>query len=190
MDLNLKTVNLEMFARFGVTQAWLAQAGVWRATDVEARREFLITRPGDMSGLVFPYVDPVSGCRATARIRRDHPEIDTDGKPAKYNRHLYFPPGSGPLLGDGGVPVVLVESEKAALALTALATRVGRQLLSIAAGGCWGWHGKTGIQTDASGEHKEARGPLPDLECVNWLRRKTGYGKGRVDCRPFGSESW
>lgn len=128
MDLNLKTVDLEMFARFGVTQAWLAQAGVWRATDVEARREFLITRPGDMSGLVFPYVDPVSGCRATARIRRDHPEIDTDGKPAKYicphgdNRHLYFPPGSGPLLGDGGVPVVLVESEKAALALTALAT--------------------------------------------------------------------
>ena len=61
----------------------------------------------------------------TARVRRDNPEIE-DGKiKDKYisaygdGRHLYFPPDARDKLQEPGTPIVLVEAEKSALALTA-----------------------------------------------------------------------
>jgi hypothetical protein len=93
---------------------------------------------------MFPYYDPETGSRVTARLRRDHPEMGADGKlenkylsPWGDNRHLYFPPGAAPLLKDTGVTAVFVEAEKSALALTALAARTQRKMLAIATGGCW-----------------------------------------------------
>ena len=61
---------------------------------------------------------------------------------------------------------------KGALAITALAGRHGRRLLTIATGGCWGWRGKTGIEPGPDGEREETRGPLPDFGLITWKVRK------------------
>ncbi len=104
----------------------------------------------DMSGIVFPYFDPVTSQRVTARLRRDNPEIEDGKAKNKYisayadRRHLYFVPGSGDLLRDTAVPIVLVEAEKSALALTAWAERAGRKQLAVGLGGCWGFKGRIG----------------------------------------------
>ena len=134
--------DLDRFEQIGVGAELLTAAQVRRVTTDEARQLYGICFNGDLSGIVFPYVNPVSGDRATARIRRDNPELDADGKPEnKYvsafgdNRHLYFPPYVRELLDDASVPVVFVEAEKSALALTALGARHGRRLLAIATGG-------------------------------------------------------
>jgi hypothetical protein len=110
-----------MFCRFGVSPDLLDQAGVFRMTDAEARAYgFSLSGPptANLSGLVFPYFDPSTRRRVTARLRRDHPEVDTEGRPKnKYlspygdNRHLYFPPNAGALLTDAMVFVAIVESE-------------------------------------------------------------------------------
>jgi hypothetical protein len=175
----LSESDLKMFARLSIKPSLLAEARICRVTDSEARGMYGIRFDGDVSGIVFPYPDPASGYRVTARLRRDHPEVDTDGKPQdKYicpwgdNRHLYFPPGAGALLGDVTVPVVIVEAEKSALALTALGDRHGRRLLAIATGGCWSWRGKTGIKPGPNGEREETRGPLPDFSMLTLKGRK------------------
>jgi hypothetical protein len=175
----LSESDLKMFARFGIEPFLLAEACVRRVTDVEALDSYGIRFDGNKAGIVFPYLDPMGGARWTARLRRDNPETDSDGKPEnKYlsawgdNRHLYFPPNAGKLLADVSVPVVVVEAEKSALALAALAGRDSRPLLPIATGGCWGWRGKTGIEGGPNGEHKEVRGPLPDLDRISWGGRR------------------
>jgi putative DNA primase/helicase len=178
-DPTLTAGDLELFRRIGVGSELLASAQVRRVTDAEARREYGITTNGDMRGVVFPYLDPLTGRRATARLRRDYPE-GSDGKPEnKYicplgdNRHLYFVPGARDLLSDPTVPVVFVEAEKSALALTALAIRRGWPLLAVGTGGCWGWRGKTGIEPGPNGDRQEVRGPLPDLARIQLHGRQT-----------------
>ena len=62
---------------------------------------------------------------------------------------------------------MFVESEKAALAMTAWAARMIRgekKLLPVGTGGCWGWSGRIGKRTNALGERIDERGPLPDLQ--------------------------
>ncbi len=181
MGLNLTPADFEMFARFGVSSDLLERAGVHRVTDAEARRELGITpdRPGDMAGIIFPYLDPVDGHCATRRLRREHPDIGEDGKvkdkylcPYGDNRHLYFPPGAAALLSDISVPAVFAEAEKSALAITALVEKSGRKMLAIATGGCWGWRGKTGIESGPNGEREEIRGPLPDFGLITWKERR------------------
>jgi hypothetical protein len=169
--------DLDIFAPLGVGPELLEAQGICRVTDAEARASWGIRYRADavLSGIIFPYFDPVSEYRVTARLRRDCPEVDRDGKPkGKYlcpygdRRHLYFPRGSGRLLADAAVTVVLVEAEKSALALTALSSRSGRPLLAIATGGCWGWRAKVGFTTGPDGTRQEITGALPDLQLMNW----------------------
>lgn len=49
-------------------------------------------------------------------------------------RHLFMPPGAAAKLADSQIPIALVESEKASLALTAWATRIGMELTPLAMG--------------------------------------------------------
>src|ERR1035441_10252007 len=138
--LPLTPADLEMFRRLRIDRELLGRAGIERVTDQEARQKFGLNGTGDNAGIVFPYVDAV-GIRRTCRLRRDHPDME-GGKPVKKylvpygdRRHAYIVPGDHNLGQDAGVPVVLVEAEKSALALRALADRTGRQLLPIALGG-------------------------------------------------------
>jgi len=177
--------DFEMFIRFGIGPELLANAGVRRVTDAEAFHLYGIRFEGDKAGIVFPYLNPGNGDRWTARLRRDNPEVDSEGKPQnKYlcawgdNRHLYFPPEASLLLGDVSVPVVIVEAEKSSLAITALAARSGRPLFTIGTGGCWGWRGKTGIEPGPNGDREVIRGPLPDFGLVCWRRRQVVIALG------------
>src|ERR1035437_9455443 len=142
----LKPSDLDAFRRLRIPPELLKTAAVCRVTDVQARENWGIRfDPGaDLSGIIFPFFDPVTGHRVTALLRRDHPDLDTEGNPhAKYlppwgaNRTHYITPGAAALLADPTIPVVFVEAVKSALALTALASRSGRSLLAVATGGCW-----------------------------------------------------
>ena len=79
------------------------------------------------------------------------------------NRHLYFVSGCAEMAGDFSVPVVLVEAEKSALALTGWAERNGRKILPVAMGGSYGWRGRIGKTVAADGTRVDETGPLPDL---------------------------
>jgi hypothetical protein len=94
--------DLSRFERLGIEAALLAAERVRRVSEQEARKYFRITGSPTiaLSGFLIPYLHPVTGYRATARLRRDNPEI-VDGKEQnKYisawgdTRHRYFPPGS------------------------------------------------------------------------------------------------
>ena len=125
-----------------------------------------------MSGIVFPYMDPVSGLRVTCRLRRDNPPMES-GKPKnKYmsaygdRRHLYFAPGASEFLNDLTIPIILVEAEKSCLALTAWMQRKGTKYLVVALGGCWGWRGRVGKLENANGKRVDETGTLSDLHCA------------------------
>lgn len=167
--MSLTQSDYKTFEHLKIPPELLEAAGVVRVTDQEARQDFGIIGSGDMSGIIFPYHDPIHGQRWTARIRRDRPEMES-GKPRnKYisaygdRRHLYFPPGLNGTLNDGTVPVVLVEAEKSALALLAWSGRTQRKIVPVAMGGCWGWRGRIGKVENSKGERVDEVGALPDL---------------------------
>jgi len=173
----LRPSDLEIFRRLGIPDELLERAGVERVTDWDARKKYGIVGYGDMAGIVFPYFLPSkNGHRVTARLRRDHPEIE-DGKPKrKYvsafgdRRHLYFPPGAAGLIADSSTPIVLVEAEKSVLALMAWAERTSRKLLALGLGGCWGWKGRIGKVPNAHGNSVDEMGPVSDLDGCNGRR--------------------
>jgi hypothetical protein len=171
--------DVSKFARFGVDVNLLTEAGIRRVSDAQAREYITGNTPGDLAGLLFPYLDPETHLPVTCRLRRDHPEVDAAGNPQrKYvtawgdSPHVYFPPGSGPILADSSTSVVLVEAEKSALALTATSRRSTRPMLVIALGGCWGWRTQqAGKATDADGARVNVAGVQPDLGRVAWNGR-------------------
>src|SRR5215831_14542320 len=112
--MNLRPEDLDAFARYGIDAALLAAAAIRRVSHEEARDGLGIRYRSDhLEGIAFPYCDPRTGDIVTYRLRRDHPEVE-GGKPvAKYlqppERHrLYFVVGSGALLRDTAVTIVLV----------------------------------------------------------------------------------
>ncbi len=174
----LRPADVEGFARLGIPRELLDGSGVRRVTHHEARDVCGIRYKSEhLEGIAFPNIDPEHAHVRGGRVRRDHPDLGTDGKPlAKYvgppDRHyLYFAPGAVSLLADPSVSVALVEAEKSVLALTAGAARVNRPLLVIGTGGCWGWKGTIGKTTDATGARVDEKGPLPDLARVTWSGR-------------------
>ncbi len=164
----LTAEDLESFGRLGISPELLELAGVERVSDAEAREKFGIRFDGDLSGLVFPYF--ISGRRVTARVRRDHPERNAEGKlENKYisaygdRRHLYLPPDHELLLEDVHIPLLFVESEKAVLAVTEWSRRVDSKVLPIGCGGCWGWRGVVGIKINPNGAREEEKDALPEV---------------------------
>jgi hypothetical protein len=171
--VNLTEADLRLFVQLRIPSDLLEAAGIERVSDREAREVFGFRHRGNLAGIAIPYFLPWNGkYRVTARLRRDHPEMEK-GKPKdKYisaygdTRHLYFPPGARELLVFKGTPLVFVEAEKSALALLAWSERVNRKLLPIGTGGCWGWRGRIGKTTDQSGTRVDELGPVSDLECA------------------------
>ena len=180
MSESLTRGDVERHAKLGISDDFLRRAGVQRVGDREGGDLLSASGSGDFSGIVYPYLSPVTGHRVTARLRLDNPPLKSDGTPdGKYRspfgdrRHLYFPPDSGQYLKDATVPAVVVESEKAALALAAAAERAGRRLLVIATGGCWNFRGRIGKTESATGARVDVTGLLPDFRLVDWNSRRS-----------------
>ena len=179
MSNGLTERDLAAFARICVPVEDLVRAGIRRVSHTDASVILGSNRSGNMAGVLFPYLHPITGRVVTNRLRRDSPELDNRGRlQAKYlspfgdRRHPYFAPGAGEMLCEIAVPVVMVEAEKSVLAIRALAARVERPLLPIACGGCYGWKGKTGIADGPHGERVDEKGPLPDFSLVTWQDRE------------------
>lgn len=165
----------DLSERFRIPRDLLDSAGVRHATDAEVRELLGVRgRVGqDLSGLVFPYRDPRDGHRLSHRVRLDMPLADGQRYLSEQGcRALFFPPMRGGELTDISVPAVIVESEKAALALVALAKRCLRQVLVVAVGGVYGWRRKIGIETTPDGSRESVTGPSPSFDWVAWQDRK------------------
>jgi transcriptional regulator of met regulon len=140
-----------MFKRLGIHAKLLQDAGIRRVTNPEARGCGIKADPQrDMAGLLIPYLNPETGDQEAFRLRRDRPETK-DGRPQgkymcppKSKRALYFPPYSAAMLEDLSIPIVMVESEKAALALRAWSQRTKNTILPVAMGGCFGYRVNNG----------------------------------------------
>src|SRR5262245_52620869 len=119
--MNLTSTDLALHAALGIDADLLVAAHVRRVDDAEARDLLGIrNHHGDLAGVVYPRMHPTSQMEVAYRIRRDHPEME-GGKPKdKYlssvdRAHLFFVPGSDPLLSETSAPAIMIESEKAAL---------------------------------------------------------------------------
>jgi putative DNA primase/helicase len=170
---NLRPADIDTFARLRISTELITSARIERVTNHLARDKFGLKGYGDLSGIVFPYFDPITGRRTTARVRRDHPEVENGRPRNKYvsaygdHKHLYFPPGAAALLADTAVPLVLVEAEKSSLALVAFSQRSEKRLLPIGLGGCSGWRGRIGVVQDERGQRVPEVGPVHDLACAS-----------------------
>src|SRR4030095_11404117 len=170
--------DIDLHAQLKIDQATLESFGVRRVDDREARELLAINRPyGRLDGVIYPYRLPGQPRAVGHRLRRDHPEIENDKPKNKYlsgygdRRHLYFGELNLTVCADTSIQAVLVESEKAALAVGCSGKRLGRAVLPIALGGCWSWRGRIGKVIDAKGAMVDETGVLPDFWLVDWTQR-------------------
>lgn len=177
----LRAADVQAFEAIGVGVQILAAARVRRVSHHEAREICgLRYKSEHLEGLAFPYINPSDGATVGWRVRRDHPEVESNGTPiAKYvsspdRRHLYFAPGAFELLPDTTSPVIIVEAEKSVLAIAAARLRSNRtpSPLIVATGGCWGWRGVTGKVMSANGVRVDEKGAIPDLDRIAWTDRQ------------------
>jgi hypothetical protein len=170
----LRPEHSEHLTRFRITSELIEAAGVRSVSDSEAREKLGINgyRDADLSGILFPYLSPVTGKRIGGRVRLDTPRPDAPKYIMEQGvRHLFFLPRAGELLRETSVPVIFVEAEKSSLAVTALAERAGRKMLAVASGGAWAWKRKIGKKTQPNGSPADETGPSPDLDLITWQDR-------------------
>lgn len=169
----LDAAHADHLGRFGITPELLAAAGVRSVSDAETRDVLGIHGYAghDLGGILFPYFW-TTGNRVGARVRLNHP-LTGGGKYISEPgcRHLFFPPGTSETLKETAITAVLVEAEKSALALAALCSRVGRNYLPLALGGCYGWLRKIGNRPLPNGGHATETGPSPDFDLIDWRNR-------------------
>ena len=166
----------EISKLFRIPHELLEQAGIHHGRDSEVRE--LLGANGrsgqDLSGIIIPYRDPRNGSIRGHRVRLDAPAADGPKYLSEQGcRHLFFLPDIAELLTDVTVPVLIVEAEKSALALQALAHRAGKILLVIAIGGCWGWRRQAGKRTLPIGSSEPETGPSPDFDLISFTGRST-----------------
>jgi hypothetical protein len=175
--MNLTPADIKQHEALGITPDLLERAQVRRVDDCEARDQLTSKHSGDLSGVLYPYLSPITGYATTCRVRRDHPEMEGDRLKDKYlsaygdRSHLFFPPGCAALLTDVAITVLIVEAEKSVLAVTCAAERADRVVLAVGTGGCWGWKGVIGKTSSASGGRVDEKGPVTDLSLITWTGR-------------------
>src|SRR5262249_11035303 len=154
--------NFTKDAVFGIPVEDLEEKAVCQMSDRKARElRFRFSTTSKVDGIVF--FSP-AGDRVTARLRRDQPQHDPEGKPK--NKHI-SPFGDRrpplfhwwlcPLLADTSVSVVTVKAEKSALAIQAMARRLGRSVFVFACGACWGWMSTIGKDVTPKGEREHVK---------------------------------
>ncbi|MFL6354087.1 MAG: DUF3987 domain-containing protein, partial [Bryobacteraceae bacterium] len=144
---------------------------------------------GDYSGILIPYYWPGENDPREYRLRRDHPEMEVNGKgerkpkdkylsPSGARNMLYFPPGIDPAwLEDPKMSIVLTEGAQKALALHCLAWHdLGEaadrpRWLSFSLSGVDNWKGVIGKADDPDGVRVNVKGVIPDFDRIGWKGR-------------------
>lgn len=144
---------------------------------------------GEYQGIWIPYIRPEENRCIGYRVRRDKPDysLRPDGShkpelkyvvPPNQPNLLYWPPGIKPeLLKNKDVPVIITEGEFKTLALWRLATHnqpdwAKPRFIPIGLGGVWNWKGTVEKTVNERGERIPVKGPIPDLDRIDWKGRK------------------
>lgn len=170
----LTEAHAKLLAQFRIPTEMLEAGGISSVNDVETRELLGVhgRRGQDLSGILFPYLDPITGKRTGARVRLDHPDDGMKYLMEEGCRNLFFPHGiPAEWFADASVAVVFLEAEKSALAIHALAKRLGLKVIPIAIGGVWGWKRRGGKQILPDGGAKYFTEPSPDFDLCKWDRR-------------------
>lgn len=168
-----------------ITRELAGQAMLRRVESAEGATIIGRNGRGDYSGIVFPYVMPGAGEVREYFLRRDHPDYERDeagklkeqrkylGPPGRTNL-LYFVPGT-PLqwLHDTRLPVAITEGAKKTLALHRLSLYESEvpRFLPTGLAGVWSWRGIIGKTGGPDGDRRNIKGPIPDLDLINWVER-------------------
>jgi len=180
---NLTTSDLESFKRSYLRREDLVEAGIYRV-DRHTGKEIVGGRSDDdYSGFVFPNYFPGRNSPRANCLRLDNPPLErkSDGsikEKGKYRNEpgrsnlLYIPRGT-PLewLSDTTVDVFITEGQKKTLALWRLSKERETLTLCVGLSGVWNWRGVVGSEGDASGNRREVRGPIDDLDNIDWKDR-------------------
>jgi uncharacterized protein (DUF927 family) len=166
----------------------LAQQALLRRVD-SAEGGMLMGRngKGNYSGIIFPYLWPGNPAVREYRLRRDHPDLvlQQDGNHKEENKYLsppqrspmlYLVPGTQPAwLTDVTLPVTIPEGEKKTISLYRLAfhdTPADKpRFLPVGISGVWNWRGTVGKASGPSGGRLDVKGPIPDLDNIEWKGR-------------------
>lgn len=193
------TARLEYTSRGAMTPAdyealgasWITPeiaeaAGIRRVESSEGASLVGRNGSGDYAGLAFPYRLPGEDRAREFRLRLDTPPMEQrpDGSvrekfkylspPGRANL-LYFPPGTTTeQVADVELPVAITEGEKKTLALARLATHETTRPRWLAVGLCgvWSWRGVIGKTAGPSGDRRDVKGVIPDIERIAWQGRK------------------
>jgi hypothetical protein len=165
----------------------IADAAMLRRVDDHEGR-VIVGQKGtrNCAGILIPYYWPGDISAFSYRIRRDNPDwtADKDGKPKPQGKYLGPPNGANRLfvppgitleqLSDAQIPIALVEGEKKALALWRLANHETEspRFIPIAIAGVWNWRGRIGKTGGPKGERLDVKGPIADLNRIEWNGRK------------------
>lgn len=170
-----------------ITRDLAIAAGLYRV-DTHDGAEMVGKQPSagtSYAGIVIPYFWPGFNRPFNLRLRRDKPDIESNGdgttkERSKYlaqpgaRNYFYIPPGTpAEWLTDTSTPVVITEGEKKALALHRFYSERGEKVLVIALSGVWNFRGKLGVERDARGHvYAEIKGVIPDFDKVAWKARR------------------
>ncbi len=184
---SLTPQDLAALERCFISAELAAQARLFRVSSSEGALLVGRNGRGDYSGIVFSNIWPGDDFIREYRLRRDKPDLEQrpDGtikEKAKYlsppsgRNLLYFMPGTKPeWLNNVNLPVAITEGEKKAVSLYSLSfhgtnERLPR-FLPIGISGIWNWKGVIGKVEDQNGTRTDVKGPIPDLDRINWQGR-------------------
>ncbi len=180
--------DFEKLAGSYITKELAEQALLRRVLSAEGAAIVGRNGSGNYSGIVIPYIWPGADSVREYRLRRDTPDLErqTDGslrEKAKYlsppgrGSMLYFVPGTpAEWLQDASLDIALTEGEKKTIALYRLAfhkIKDGQpRFLPIGIPGVWNWRGVIGKTSGPGGERRDVKGPISDLDRIEWAGRK------------------
>ncbi len=163
----------------------MADTACLRRVDSVEGQQAVGQKRGNCAGILIPYYWPDEPTPRAYRIRRDSPEttmgsggrLKLDRKylsaPGERNR-IYVPPGVNlKQLADTNLPLVITEGEKKTLALQRLALHDSTaRFVPVGLAGVWNWRGVIGKEGGPNGERLDLKGPIPDLDRIEFSNRK------------------
>jgi len=164
----------------------LAERARLRRVDSLTGGELVGRKRGDFGGIAIPYFMPGSTRVRDYRLRRDQPDLERDStgqlktkqkylSPPGRGNMLYIPPGVDPgLLKNAAASLILTEGEFKTLALWRLANWSSERprFVPVGISGVFSWRGTVGKANGPTGERLNIKGPITDLDWINWSGRR------------------